>query len=159
MNVGKSDSPREHLPVHYRHIERGRPRIDAICARFNAPADCHDLALLAIAECERVHRTSDVRAGPIALMLERVGAFAAPELFKQLMNVCACDFCASGDRSGQDYPKAALLDAALKACAEIDEDELTAELGAAEALDALQSARAGAIAQAFNSQRWSNEVS
>ncbi len=24
MNVGKSDSPPEHVPVHYRHIERGR---------------------------------------------------------------------------------------------------------------------------------------
>jgi len=30
MNVGKSDSPPEHLPVHYRHIERALPRIDAI---------------------------------------------------------------------------------------------------------------------------------
>ncbi|MBI5013560.1 MAG: tRNA nucleotidyltransferase, partial [Methylocystis sp.] len=39
MNVGKSDSPREHLPVHYRHVERGRPRIEDICARFRAPAE------------------------------------------------------------------------------------------------------------------------
>jgi tRNA nucleotidyltransferase (CCA-adding enzyme) len=34
MNVGKADSPPEHLPVHYRHIERGRPRIEAIFNRF-----------------------------------------------------------------------------------------------------------------------------
>lgn len=32
MNVGKSDSPPEHLPVHHRHVERGRPRIQALCA-------------------------------------------------------------------------------------------------------------------------------
>jgi len=65
--------PREHLPVHYRHIERGRPRIEAICSRFEVPAVCRELALLALAECERVHRVSEVRAGPVALMLERLG--------------------------------------------------------------------------------------
>jgi tRNA nucleotidyltransferase (CCA-adding enzyme) len=37
MNAGKTDSPREHLPVHYRHVERGQPRIEAICDRFGVP--------------------------------------------------------------------------------------------------------------------------
>lgn len=148
MNVGKADSPREHLPVHYRHIERGRPRIEAICARFEAPADCRELALLALSECERVHRVSRMRAGPVALMLERLGAFGAPERLSQLMAVCACDFCAYAGRSGQTYPKAALLHIALKACGEIDRSLIG---------EAAQSARAEAIARAFRSQRWSNE--
>ena len=78
MNVGKADSPREHLPVHYKHVERGGPRIEELCARFGAPAECRDLALLALAECERVHRVSKMRAGPVALMLERLGAFGTP---------------------------------------------------------------------------------
>ncbi len=158
MNVGKADSPREHLPVHYRHIERGRPRIEAICSRFEVPAVCRELALLALAECERVHRVSEVRAGPVALMLERLGAFAAPDLFKLLMIVCACDYRAYGGRSGQDYPKAALLDTALRACAEVDKTEFAADLSATDAVDATQTARAAAIAQAFHSQRWSGEV-
>ncbi len=149
MNVGKSDSPREHLPVHYRHVERGRPRIEEICARFGAPADCRDLALLALAECERVHRVTKMRAGPVALMLERIGAFDAPERFRELMMVCACDFCAHDGREGQNYPKAALLEIALAACAGVTEN------GSAEAR---QSARAEAIALAFRSERWSSEV-
>ncbi|MGD9545373.1 MAG: tRNA nucleotidyltransferase [Methylocystis sp.] len=149
MNVGKSDSPREHLPVHYKHVERGRPRIEEICARFGAPAACRDLALLALAECERVHRVSKMRAGPVAMMLERLGAFDAPERFRELMTVCACDFCAHAGREEQIYPKAALLEIALKACAEV------AETGSAEAR---QSARAEAIAKAFRSERWSSEV-
>ncbi|HUI21400.1 MAG TPA: tRNA nucleotidyltransferase [Methylocella sp.] len=155
MNVGKADSPREHLPVHYRHIERGRPRIEAICNRFGVPDVCRELSLLALAECERVHRVSEVRAGPVALMLERVGAFDTPDLFQLLMTVCACDYCAYGGHSGQDYPKAALLQAALRACAEIDETEFAT---GGNAVDATQMARAAAIAQAFRSQRWSDEV-
>ncbi|MDO9010070.1 MAG: tRNA nucleotidyltransferase, partial [Thiobacillus sp.] len=63
MHVGKADSPPEHLPVHYRHVERGRPRIEALCARFGVPADCRELALMALVECERIHRVGEVRAG------------------------------------------------------------------------------------------------
>lgn len=152
MHVGKSDSPPEHLPVHYRHIERGRPRIEAMCARFQVPADCRELALLALAECERVHRVGEVRAGPVATLLARVGAFDQPERYAQLMTLCACDYRAYGGRATRDYPKAALLDAALQACAGID----SATPGdTPNTADALLEARATAIAIAFRSERWS----
>jgi len=148
MHVGKSDSPPEHLPVHYRHVERGHPRIEAMCARFGVPADCRELALLALAECERVHRVSEIRAGPVAAMLDRLGAFDQPERYAQLMTLCACDYRAYGGRAQQVYPKAVLLGTALQACAGIDATTLDA--------DALQEARAAAIATAFRSERWSD---
>jgi len=143
MNVGKADSPREHLPLHYKHIDRGGPRIEAIVARFGVPADCLELALLGLSECERVHRASEVRAGPVAQMLERLGAFDAPETFERLMSVCGCDFSAHAGRVGDAYPKAVLLETARKACAAIE--------------PATPEARAEAIAQAFRSQRWSSD--
>lgn len=147
MNVGKSDSPPEHLPIHYRHIERGAPRIEAICARFGVPEACRELALLSLVEGERVHRVSAVRAGPVAAMLERLGAFDQSERFNLLMTVCACDYRAYGVRSGQSYPKAKLLLSALDACrsikAKTDDQE-----------EALHLARASAIAEVFRSQRW-----
>lgn len=159
MNVGKGDSPREHLPVHYRHIERGRPRIENICSRFGVPGACRELALLALEECERMHRVSAVRAGPVAALLERVGAFSNPARFKLLMAVSSCDYAAYGERSeaaqdeGDPYPKAALLDTALRVCAELDEEDFEGD----DAESDVQAARAVAIAEAFRSQRWSNE--
>lgn len=149
MNVGKADSPREHLPVHYRHIERGRPRIESICDRFAVPESCRELALLALAECERVHRVSEVRAGPVAAMLERTGAFSNIARFKLLLAVCSCDYYAYGKRSDAVYPKAQMLETALKVCSELDEDEPD---------DDVQAARATAIARAFRSQRWSSDA-
>ena len=146
MNVGKFDSPPEHLPVHYRHIERAIPRINHICDRFGVPDACRELALLALSECERVHRVSEVRAGPVAAMLERLGAFDNPMQFSQLMVVCTCDYRAYGDRSGHPYPKQVLLELARDACARIEPDSVH---------DDLQMARATAIAAAFNSMRWS----
>ena len=155
MNVGKADLPPEHLPVHYKHMDRGRPRIEALCDRFAAPAECRDLALLSLAECERVHRVSKARAGPVALMLERLGAFGASRQFKQLMTVCACDYRAYAGRSRQVYPKAALLETALEACAEVEATGFSADAGDVEAK---QRARAEAIALAFRSRRWSDEL-
>jgi tRNA nucleotidyltransferase (CCA-adding enzyme) len=150
MNVGKADSPPEHLPVHYRHVERGGPRIEAMCERFGVADDCRDLALLALAECERVHRVSEIRAGPVAAMLERLGAFDQPRRFAQLMTLCACDYRAYPRRTTQDYPKAALLDVALQACAGIEAAEVSA--------GSLQEGRAAAIAVAFRSERWSDRA-
>ncbi len=152
MNVGKADSPREHLPLHYKHVERGLPRIAAICDRLGAPRECRDLALLALAECERVHRASKARAGPLSLMLERLGAFDRPESFRLLMTLCACDYRAYGERSGKPYPKAELLERAVAACADIAATQQDDE-----PVDALQNARALAIARALHSQRWSSD--
>ncbi|MGY6215959.1 tRNA nucleotidyltransferase [Methylolobus aquaticus] len=144
MHTGKSDSPPEHLPVHYRHVERGQPRIEALCERFDIPDDCRELALLALAECERVHRVTETRAGPVAVMLERLGAFEHPERFERLMTLCACDYGAYRGRTPEAYPKAAVLRIALQACTGVV------------AGDGLVEARAAAIAAALRSERWTN---
>jgi tRNA nucleotidyltransferase (CCA-adding enzyme) len=158
MNVGKFDSPKEHLPVHYRHIERGQPRIEAICDRFGAPASCRELALLATAECERVHRVSEVRAGPIAAMLERIHAFDDRDMYNRLITVCFCDYRSYEENFGKDYPKAAVLAKAVRACDdEVDDTLEPEEVGSEEAMDAIRTARAAAIAEALRSVRWTSQ--
>jgi len=141
-DLGKADSPREHLPAHYRHIERGEPRVMALAERFEAPQDCRELALQALHECERAQKISRMRAGPLAMLLERNGAFDAPERFENFQKVCACDYRAYPGRAGAPWPKARLIEAALRACRDLD---------APQNLDALREARAAAIALALDS--------
>lgn len=145
-NLGKADSPPQHLPSHYRHIERCLPRIQAVCARFRVSAEFTGLALLVAAELERVHRAAEMRAGSIAALLERVDAYAQPQRYKHLMTVCAADYRAF---PGADdiYPKARLLDTALHASQAVDGDDAEARL----------EARAMAIAKALRSARWTGE--
>ena len=144
--VGKADSPPEHLPFHYRHMERGLPRIQAIAGRLGLPADCVDLAVLALHELERVHRATEMRAGSLVAMLERVDAFARPGRFNDLLAVCACDYRAYPGRATRSYPKAGLLQRAAQACAGLGEADITS--------DALREARALAVADALGSARW-----
>lgn len=156
FNLGKFDSPREHLPSHYRHLERGRPRVEAVCERFGLPLAYRDLALLVLAECERVHRAAEMRAGSIAALLERVDAFERGERFEQLLTVCLCDFRAYPGRATRHYPKAAMLRVARQACLSLDPTGMTDDEQPEDAAEALQLARAAAVASALRSERWAS---
>lgn len=155
--LGKADSPREHLPSHYRHMDRGRPRLLAVCERFGVDDEVREFALLVLAESERVHRAAEMRAGSIAAMLERVRAFDRTARFERLLLFCSCDFHAYPGRHDRPYPKATLLQIALKACRNLDEAAVLADCDEDDgevAAQALLEARAAAVAQALRSERW-----
>jgi tRNA nucleotidyltransferase (CCA-adding enzyme) len=157
-NLGKSDSPPQHLPAHYLHVERCLPRIEAICLRCGVAAELRDLALLTAAELERVHRAAPMRAASITALLERVDAFARPERFMDLMTVCACDYGAYRGNEARVYPKAILLDCAYQACLTVDERDVADGEPALHA-QRLHEARAMAVARALRSERWAEEGS
>jgi len=142
-DVGKSDSPREHLPAHYRHVERGDPRLLALVERLGVPPDCRDLARQSLQECERAQKVSRMRAGSLAMLLERNGAFDASDRFDLFIKVCACDYRAYPGRSGAAWPKARLIEAARRACLELDAPPRD--------IEALREARAAAVALALSS--------
>lgn len=147
FNLGKADSPPQHLPSHYRHVERGLPRVHAVCNRLGVPDELRDLALLATAELERVHRAAEMRAASIAALLERVEAYRQLQRFRDLLLLCACDYRAFPGQSGHVYPKEILLGRAWQAALTVDADR-------ADDAEALLEARAMAIARALRSERW-----
>lgn len=119
-NLGKADSPPQHLPAHYRHIDRCLPRIAAIAQRFGLTRQQEDFAILAAKEMERAHRATRMRADALTALLERVDAFAEPARFDDLLAVCTCDWAAYPGRANEPYPKAALLREALAACLRLE---------------------------------------
>lgn len=139
--IGKGGTPREIWPGHYKHEQRAHALLDDLARRFAIPAEAMDLARLTIDEADRVHRASDVRAGPIAAMLARVQAVEQPERFEHLLQLCACDYASYADHSVADYPKAARLRRALAAYQGTPIDGLED--------DAALQARAESIAQAL----------
>lgn len=146
-NLGKADSPPQHLPSHYRHVDRGLPRVAAVCARFAVPPEFTDLALLATAELERVHRAAEMRAGSVAALIERVDALGRPQRFAELLQLCTADYRAFPG-APDEYPKARLLRTAIAACESVgNADESDAELRL--------EVRTMAVAKALRSLRWS----
>ena len=155
FNLGKADSPPQHLPTHYRHVDRCLPRIEAICARFQVAPELRELALLVAEELERVHRAAPMRAASITALLERVDAFGRHGRYLDLLKVCACDYAAYQGNEGKTYPKTALLERAREACLQADRE---IEAGEASGDPACRhELRAIAVAGALRSERWAEE--
>ncbi|WP_304307762.1 hypothetical protein [Pseudacidovorax intermedius] len=131
---GMAGTPRECWPSHVGHELRGQARLRDLAGRMTLPAEALDLADLAIAEADRVHRASDMRAGPIAELLARVEAVARPERFEQLLQVCICDFAAYAGHGEADYAKAPRMRRALAAFARAGADPQARALAVARAL-------------------------
>ncbi len=155
FNLGKSDSPPQHLPAHYRHVDRCLPRIEAICARFKVAPELRELALLVAEELERVHRAARMRAASMTALLERVDAFTRPGRYLDLLTVCACDYAAYQGNEGKTYPKTALLERAREACLAVDQ-ELMADDASSDPVRRHE-LRAMAVAGALRSERWAEE--
>jgi len=141
--VGMGGTPREIWPSHYKHEQRGHAALLALSSRIAVPEEAVALAHLTIDEVDRVHRVSDLRAGPIAAMLHRLDALGQPARFEQLMVICTCDHAAYPGHHVADYTKAGKLRRALDAYAATDVTGCPAD----EALER----RALAVAQALNS--------
>jgi tRNA nucleotidyltransferase (CCA-adding enzyme) len=141
--IGKGGTPREIWPSHYKHEQRAHDLLERLPERFAVPADALALAHWVVDECEHVHRVSDMRAGAIAALLERLQALDAPERFGLLLDVCRCDYAAYPGHNVVDYPKAPRLRRALAAYASAEVQGLAPD-------DALQS-RALAISEALRS--------
>lgn len=141
--IGMGGTPREIWPSHYKHEQRAHELLDAMTTRFALPADALALARLVVDECERVHRASDMRAGAITAMLQRLQAAEQPDRFDQLLTVCSCDYAAYPGHTIAGYPKAPRLRRALAAYVRAD----VSGLGD----DDAQQRRAEAIAETLRS--------
>ncbi|SDC75244.1 hypothetical protein [Paraburkholderia lycopersici] len=143
--TGMGATPPEYWPSHPGHELRGARMLAALAQRIALPDDALDLAALAIADADRVHRASDLRAGAVAALLERTCADSRPERFEQLLLVCACDYAAYPGHRGAGYVAAQRLRRALAAYRSVQE--------AADPV-ALLDARASAIARSVPGSRW-----
>ena len=142
--IGKSGTPPDIWPHHHGHERRAHAAIDALAQRATVPAEALALAHLAVDECERIHRMSDLRAGAIVELLERLQGREHPLRLEQLLLLCSCDWAAFEGHPREQYPKAARLRLALAASG-------AAEVTGLDEMAALQ-ARTEAVAVALGSR-------
>ncbi|WP_085316860.1 HD domain-containing protein [Derxia lacustris] len=155
--LGKAGSPKEFLPGHLHHERRGAPLAEAICDRFGLDAETRDLALLTVAECDRIHRAVDMRAGAITMLITRLEGLERPERFERLLLIATCDFHAYPGQELKPYGKADKFRRAMRAAASIDAARFAAShpgLSADDVAQRLLEARAQAVAEALSSEQW-----
>ncbi len=146
-DLGKATTPRGEWPRHPGHEARGVALAAGIAARLRVAGDCAELAALAAAEHDHVHRSGDCAADEVLALLQRCDALRRPQRFEQLLQACRADHLGrGGDFARKPYPQAQRLRAALQAALAVDG-------GAVAAAAARSGARGSAIGAAVTQAR------
>jgi tRNA nucleotidyltransferase (CCA-adding enzyme) len=122
-DLGKGTTPKEKLPGHRGHEERGVKLIELLCKRYRAPNQYRELAIQVSRHHLSCHRIREMRAETILKKLESLDAFRRPERFEKFLICCEADARGRTGFEDRAYPQADYfkksLDAANKVNTEI----------------------------------------
>jgi tRNA nucleotidyltransferase (CCA-adding enzyme) len=119
-DLGKATTPKDILPHHIGHEQRGVELVKQLAQRLRVPAECRDLALLAARYHGNIHRARELRAETIIKLFQSADAWRRPERFAQLLQVCAADAHGRTGHEQDNYPQADYLLRLLAAARAVD---------------------------------------
>ena len=129
-DLGKGLTPTDILPAHHAHEARSVELVTALCERWRVPRDCTELAIHVAAEHGNLGKLADMRSAKVHDVLMRCDVLRRPERFVQMLDACEAD---KSSRRAVGLPESA-------------GEPFTARQDAMQALAAMQSVDAGAIA-------------
>jgi len=90
-DLGKAITPKDQLPQHINHEERGVPLVKALCERLRVPRDYRDLAVNVARYHLHYHRAKELRASSILKLIQNLDGFRRPERFDMFLLACEAD--------------------------------------------------------------------
>jgi len=123
-DLGKATTPKDKLPSHYGHEERGAKIIDKLCKRYRIPNKYRELAVNVSRFHLDCHRIQEMKPETVLKKLEQLDAFRRPERFEQFLIACEADARGCAGFEDREYPQIKYFQSALKAASEIDTSEL-----------------------------------
>ena len=123
-DLGKATTPKEQLPNHDGHEERGVSIINSFCKRYKIPNKYQDLAVCVSEFHLDCHRIQEMRAEEVLEKLEKLDAFRRTERFKQFLIACESDSRGRAGYEDKEFPQAKYFLNALEISKNIDLDLL-----------------------------------
>jgi tRNA nucleotidyltransferase (CCA-adding enzyme) len=149
-DLGKGTTPKDMLPRHIGHEQRGVGLLSALCERLRVPGECRDLGLLAARYHGDVHKAHELRSDTIVRLFYSCDAWRRPERFAQLLQACASDARGRTGHEHDEYPQADYLLRALAAAQAVDGGEIAAQCADKNQIaERVRQARVTAVAQAI----------
>ncbi|MCY7353973.1 MAG: multifunctional CCA addition/repair protein [Lysobacter sp.] len=151
-DLGKALTPKDVLPKHIAHEQRGLAPLRVMCERLKVPGEHRALAEIACREHLNVHRLLELRDETVHELIARCDGFRKPERIAQLALVCEADKRGRAGLSEVDYPQGRELIRLHAAAVSIRGSDVAGEGVEGPALgDAIRKARIAAIYQARKS--------
>jgi tRNA nucleotidyltransferase (CCA-adding enzyme) len=153
-DLGKATTPKDILPHHYGHEQRGAELLKRLSQRLRVPGECRDLAMLVARYHGDIHRCFDLRAETIIKLFQAADAWRRPERFTQMLQACASDARGRHGSEQNAYPQADYLLKLLAVARAVDAGAIARQYSDSSAIHAaVQQARIGAIAALVEKQR------
>lgn len=90
-DFGKALSPKDNLPHHYGHEQKGVPLVEKMCARLRVPNSFKTLALHVTQYHTHCHKVRELRAGTLVDLLQTLGAFKQENHVQEFILACEAD--------------------------------------------------------------------
>ena len=146
-DLGKALTPKDQLPRHIGHENRGLAPVAAVCGRLKVPAEHAALAALTCRHHLEAHRALELKPATVLRLLEAFDVFRRPERLEPFLVTCTADKRGRLGRELASYPQADFLRAASDAARAVTAQPFLASGLTGTAIgEAMQRARIEAIA-------------
>ncbi|WP_299802020.1 multifunctional CCA addition/repair protein [uncultured Shewanella sp.] len=108
-DLGKALSPKDHLPKHHGHGQKGLPLIKSLCERYRVPNEYRDLALLVSDQHQNIHKINELRADTLVKLFDKADFWRKPQRLEQLLIACEADAKGRTGLELSPYPQANYL--------------------------------------------------
>ena len=146
-DLGKGLTDPALWPKHHGHEHSGLRAVKAVNARYKAPRDCQELALLTCEYHTHCHRARELKPETLLKLFKTFDIYRRPERFEQFLGACEADARGRTGLENEPYPQADYLRAAAQAARSANVEALMARgLEGAELGKALEQERKKALA-------------
>jgi len=105
-DLGKANTPKDILPSHHGHEERGVKKVKRFCKNWRSPKTYTELALITCQFHTHIHRIFELKASTLLKLLSQTDYFRRPERFIKMTKACKADSQGRLGHENKPYPQA-----------------------------------------------------
>ncbi|WP_163123351.1 multifunctional CCA addition/repair protein [Acinetobacter portensis] len=146
-DLGKALTPKDELPRHIMHEERGVKPVTEVCDRLKVPTNTKQLALAVCKEHLKCHQALTLKPGTLWRLLQRLDVLRRPERVEAFVQACECDSRGRLGLENREYPQSKYIFDAIQVVRNIKAQDLPADVKGQEIGEMLIERRIQAIAE------------
>ncbi|MGA8882212.1 MAG: multifunctional CCA addition/repair protein [Acinetobacter sp.] len=127
-DLGKALTPKEELPRHIMHEQRGIQPVTELCERMRVPAHTRQLALAVCKEHLKCHQALTLKPGTLWRLLQRLDVLRRPERVEAFIQACECDSRGRLGLEDREYPQAQYVLDAMQVVRSIKAQDLPPDI-------------------------------